>query len=281
MIKDKVNVIKNNNLVNKFIIIIVLILIFILLMYIGTSMIIYLNSPKKNPYLIKGMISGSRQKTILQDPKKKDSKTILRSVNEDGGLEFTWGVWLYVNSPIDDNSRFKGFKHIFHKGNITRKYNDDDKKGIFMPNNAPGLYFKYNKNDESYSVDDKTLSLYIFMNTYKRILEEVVINEIPIEKWFHIAIRVKQKVMDVFINGQIIKRKIFSSIPKQNYDNVHIAKNGGFDGNISDLRYFNSALSGSNILTIINNGPDLRSNNKKKAMDYYPPYFSLNWFFNN
>ena len=278
---DNISFIKGNNLGRKLATIIVLVLIFILLMYIGTSLIIYLNSPEKNPYLITGMISGSRQKTILQDPNKKDSKTILRSVNEDGGLEFTWCIWLYVNSPIDDDSKFKGFKHIFHKGNITRTYNDDDKKGIFMPNNATGLYFKYNKNDESYSVDDKTLSLHVFMNTYKRILEEVVINEIPIEKWFHIAIRVKQKVMDVFINGQIIKRKIFSSIPKQNYDNVHIAKNGGFDGNISELRYFNSALSGNSILTIINNGPDLRSNDKKRAMDYYPPYFSLNWFFKN
>ena len=278
---DKITFIKDNSLVKKFAIIIVLILIFILLMYIGTSVIIYLNSPEKNPYLITGMISGSRQKTILQDPNKKDSKTILRSVNEDGGLEFTWCVWLYVNSPIDDDSKFKGFKHIFHKGNITRINDQDDKKGIFMPNNAPGLYFKYNKNEVSYSDDDKTLSLHIFMNTYKKILEEVVINEIPIQKWFHVAVRVKQKVMDVFINGQIIKRKIFSSIPKQNYDNVHIAKNGGFDGNISELRYFNSALSGNSILTIINNGPDLRSNDKKRAMDYYPPYFSLNWFFKN
>ena len=104
-------------------------------------------------------------------------------------------------------------------------------------------------------------------------------NEIPIEKWFHIAFRIKQKTVDIFVNGQIIKRKILSSIPKQNYDNVYIGQNGGFNGKISELRYFASALSGNEILTIVNNGPDLRNKDRKKAIDYYPPYFSINWFF--
>ena len=61
-------------------------------------------------------------------------------------------------------------------------------------------------------------------------------------------------------------------------NDVHIAQKGGFDGNISELRYFGSALSGSEILSIVKNGPDLRTSDKKRAMDYYPPYFSINWF---
>jgi len=256
--------------------IILLVFIFILLMYLGSSLIIYFHSPKKNPYLINGMVPGNKKITINQNPNEDDSVTILRSVNEDNGIEFTWSVWLYVNSPPEDDYDLNKnkFKHIFHKGNLTKINNE----GIFIPNNAPGLYFKFDDVDGfNNQGDDMNLKLYIYMNTYKNILEKMVINEIPLEKWLHVAVRLKDKKMDVFINGQIVKRKIFSSIAKQNYDNVHIANAGGFDGNISDLRYFSKALTGNNIISIVNNGPNLRMENKK-VMDYYPPYFSINWF---
>ena len=267
---------KKSSLIQKFATIILLVLIFIILMYIGTSVIMYFNSPKKNPYVTTGLISANKPLEIQQNPNEKDSVTILRSVDQDNGIELTWSIWLYVNSPpdIDEEYDTDKYKHIFHKGNLTKI----DKNGIYIPNNAPGFYFKYNSKDLG-NGGDKNLSLHIFMNTYNTILEEISINEIPIEKWFNVAFRIKQKTADVFINGQIIKRKIFSSIPKQNYDNIYIGQRGGFNGKISELRYFSSALSGNEILTIVNNGPDLRNKDRKKAMDYYPPYFSINWFF--
>jgi len=268
---------ENQNLLQKIATIILLVLIFILLMYLGTSIIIYFNSPKKNPYLTSGLISGNKPLEIQQNPDEKDSVTILRSVDQKNGIEFTWSTWLYVNSPPDNDAEFKTskYKHIFHKGNLTKTNSNN----IYIPNNGPGFYFKYNDSTISNNDGDKNLSLHIFMNTYETILEEIIINEMPIEKWFHVTLRIKQKTADVFINGQIIKRKLFSSIPKQNYDNVYIAQNGGFNGKISELRYFASALSGNEILTIVSNGPDLRDKDRKKAMDYYPPYFSINWFF--
>jgi hypothetical protein len=271
--------IKNSNVFNKFASILLLVAIFILLMYMGTSLLIYFNSPKKNPYIIKGLVPGNKRITIYQNPKIKNSKTIIRSVNEDGGLEFTWCIWLYVNSGSDDDSEYntEKYKHIFHKGNLS-KVNEN---GIFVPNNAPGLYFKYNNHNDTNEDGDKSLSLYLFINTYNKIIESLKVNEIPIEKWFHIAFRIKQKTLDLFFNGEIVKRKIFSSLPKQNYDDIHIGQKGGFNGTISELRYFGSALSGSEILSIVKNGPDLRSLDKKRMMDYYPPYFSINWFLKN
>jgi len=267
---------ENQNLLRKFATIILLVLMFVLLMYVGTSIIIYFNSPKKNPYVTTGLINGNKPLEIQQNPNEKDSVTILRSVDQDNGIELTWSIWLYVNSPPDNDSEFSTtqYKHIFHKGNLTKTNSNN----IYVPNNAPGFYFKYN-NAKFSDNGDKNLSLHIFMNTYETILEEIIINEIPIEKWFHVAFRIKQKTADIFVNGQIVKRKIFSSIPKQNYDNVYIAQNGGFNGKISEIRYFSNALSGNEILTIVNNGPDLRNKDRKKAMDYYPPYFSINWFF--
>ena len=156
--------IQKQDIFKKIATIIALILIFILLMYIGTSIILYFNSPEKNPYIIKGLVRGTKQKTILQDPNKKDSKTILRSTNEDSGLEFTWSIWLYIDSPSVSSDNLIGFKHIFHKGNDSKRSSDIGNKGIFMPNNAPGLYLKYDSNTPSYEPNDKTLSLYGFFS---------------------------------------------------------------------------------------------------------------------
>ena len=46
------------------------------------------------------MINGNENITISQDPQKSNSVTILRSNNEDSGMEFTWSVWLYIINLI-------------------------------------------------------------------------------------------------------------------------------------------------------------------------------------
>ena len=43
----------------------------------------------------------------------------------------------------------------------------------------------------------------------------------------NIAIRIKQDIMDVFINGEIKKRHKFGGIPKQTYGPVYVNMNGG------------------------------------------------------
>ena len=49
--------------------------------------------------------------------------------------------------------------------------------------------------------------------------------------------------LDVYINGSIIKSHHLHGVPKQNYGDVYIAPNGGFAGYISNLWYYNYALS--------------------------------------
>jgi hypothetical protein len=44
--------------------------------------------------VVKGLIDGKMGMVISQDPTKASSVTILRSNNENKGLEMTWSVWL-------------------------------------------------------------------------------------------------------------------------------------------------------------------------------------------
>jgi len=54
--------------------------------------------------------------------------------------------------------------------------------------------------------------------------------------------------------------------------------NGGFSGNISDLRYFNSALGTAEIQSIVDSGPNLTLVGSE-ATGNQPKYLSLRWFF--
>ena len=132
------------------------------------------------------------------------------------------------------------------------------KNGMLTPNNAPGLYLHPSKN-----------ALYVVMNTFDMIDEEVEVNDIPLNKWVNVIIRCEGKTLDVYINGTIAIRHRLSSVPKQNYGNVHATKNGGFKGHWSLLQYFDHSLNTTEIMDIVTKGPDLRGCSKDTIT---PPY---------
>lgn len=116
------------------------------------------------------------------------------------------------------------------------------------------------------------------MNTFNNIVEEVEVNDIPLNKWILLGIRVEDNKMDVYVNGTIVLRHVFKSVPKQNYGDVYVNMNSGFNGLMSDLWYHDRALSGTEIEQIVEAGPDLTM---EDSMNVFPHYLSLNWFFEN
>lgn len=247
-------------------------------MNLGIFLIVYFTSPDKTPYAVRGLITGNSSRTIPQDPKKGNSVTIHRSNNEKEGIEFTWSVWLKRDSIEDSTVKYS---HIFSKGNFIPVEN----VGSSNMGNAPGVYFetKFDSTGGSNTLNSTTNELAIFMETVQpgaelmeSITEKILIEDVPLKRWFHLAIRVQNKIMDVYINGTVAKRVTFSNVPKQNYGDIHVAKNGGFNGQISDLRYFNSALNVFQIMNLVNSGPNLRSNDADKNRDY--TYLANTWY---
>lgn len=228
------------------------------LLRMGALLLAWLFTPSANPYIVKGMKDAKKLKVVAQDPSVKGAIPIMRSKNQRGGLEFTWTTWLYID---DLEYKLGQKKHIFHKGSRNMQNN------MAYPNNAPGMYLHETRN-----------TVVIVMNTFESVNEEVEINDIPLNKWINIAIRVRDKTMDVYANGRLVQRHIFTSVPKQNYGEVFVNMNGGFSGYISDLWYHDYALTGTQIMDIVNHGPNMKMD---KSMDIFPPYFSLKWFFEN
>jgi len=185
-------------------------------------------------------------------------------------MEFTWSVWLFINSidsSITAPSSSKRYDHIFNKGN-----GEYDSNGIATVNNAPGLYLNTDSNNLHFVMDQINPA----SNTETKIVD---ISNIPLGKWLHLAIRLENNMLDIYVNGTISNRTIFQYVPKQNYDNINICQNTGFSGHMADLRYFARALNVFEINNIILAGPNTnpaKANPTSQTGFIY--YLSNSWY---
>jgi len=265
---------QSNSIIAKFAFLILVLIVFMVLFKLGAYLLNYFLKPKLNPYLVKGLIYGTQNKVIPQDPNKSNAITLYRSNNATTGMEFTWSVWLNLEPGNFTQSTEQGkLKHIFSKGG---NGNYDLATGLMQLNNAPGLYLNYDTESKEYK-------LKVIMSTVSTAnadtSESVEITSIPINQWFNVMIRLENKIMDVYMNGVIVKRLAFTNVPKQNYDDVFVCGNGGFSGSLSDLRYFNHSLNIFEINSIVYSGPSLKSENKSNTKIY--DYLSSSWYSKN
>jgi hypothetical protein len=260
---------ESNSIVAKFAFLILALIVFMLVLRMATSLLSYIFTPSSSPILIKGLINAKQMLRIPQDPAQRNAKPILRSINTDDGLEFTWAVWIYVD---DFTYKLNEFKHVFHKGNSNINVTPGSTTlGMNYPNNGPGLYITPNENN-----------LLVVMNTFDKIQEDITVKDLPLNKWVHVVMRVsKQHQLDVYINGSLAKRHQLSSVPKQNYGDVYVSMNGGFSGYTSSLRYFSEALGTNQIRSLLYDGPNLKvvGDESLNPKDVAPQYLSSRWYF--
>jgi hypothetical protein len=251
---------ESNSAIARIAFLILVLIAFTFVLRLATNIMQSYFAPSPNPIIIKGLRRGNNPIMIRQEPKYSDSIPILRSNNESGGLEFTWNTWLFLET-VDDR-----YSHIFHKGDATL-----NNQNISPLNNSPGLYVRRNP-------IKREAELRIIMSTFDNPHgADISIGNIPLQKWVNVTIRVKHHNLDIYVNNNIVHRHIFKgSPPKQNYGNIHVSKEGGFDGLLSNLRYFNKAITGVEIANIVKKGADLTSENS--ALSIKPPYLSMRWY---
>lgn len=260
---------QSNSMVAKFAFIIFILIAFMFLFSLGSGLLGMFLSPSRTPKLVNGYRSGGSSKTVGQNPNSKNPLVIYRSNNQETGMEFTWSTWLNITDvtrPINTPE----YRHIFSKGNDV--YTNTGKASV---NNAPGLYLKSGTNELDFVLDVESP-----INSVQKDAQTITISNIPLKKWFHLAIRLQNHSMDIYINGTIAQRKSFDYVVKQNYDDVLIAHNGGFSGSISDLRYYDRALNSFEINSIVSYGPNLVTNDDDYGSSKSYDYISGSWFSN-
>lgn len=213
----------------------------------------YNNYKMSTPWILEGTKSGNKRMIVLQDPSKENSITLGRSENEKAGLEFTYSFWMHIN---DWSYKYGQWKHIMHKGNDSS-----------WPNRSPGVWLHPKKN-----------AMRVYMNTFKNIAEFTDIHDLPLGKWFHVAIAVRQRNLDIFINGNLVKRHTLEGIPKQNYGDLYINAWRGFGGFMSRIRYHDYYISFSEMDNALSIEPSVSGCVDSNDV---PPYFSPNWWLKN
>jgi hypothetical protein len=222
--------------------------------------------------------ASPKTRTISQDPSNPNSKTIFISDNELTGIEFSYSYFLNVNSSSFGTG--EGLRHIFHKGNAN-----------IYPMMGPGVFMKNEIN-----------TLRVYMNSYATWNNYVDIPNVPIGKYFHIAMVCQRNGMEIYLNGNIIKKLNFpNSAPYQNYgdlcifspngislnhtsvpstdeNGLNIMKQNPMSGMLSRLYYFNYALSYTDIQRLMNEGPNPQMDSDADLST--PPYLTDNWWVN-
>ena len=233
--------------------IVIMVIVIVSIYYIAKYLLNkYQTASTETPYLLNGSKNGKHALVISQDPNSVNYIPINKSEGQDG-IQFTYGFWILI-----DNFDYKKgeWKHIFHKGNSSS-----------YPNRAPGVWIHPDKN-----------SVRVYMNTLDNILEFADIDNLPVRKWIYMNIILNNKNLDLYVNGYLKIRKELSSLPKQNDSDFWVSMFGGFEGYVSNIRYYSYAIDFNEINSMIKAGPSV---NNCIDTGEIPPYLDDNWWFGN
>ena len=244
-------------LANQLLLVVVATLIFLLVYKIIQTIVDQVRADREGkPYLVPATKDAQRALRIEQNPLNPNSSNVIelrRSRNEHDGLEFTYSWWTFIS---DYNYKKGEWKNVFFKGNSTS-----------WPLRAPGVWLHPTEN-----------TLYVYMNSYGDIQNEVSIPNIPVGKWFHTTLIVEQDKMSIYINGYLKERKMLVGIARQNFGDVWINAFGGFSGYLSRMRYYDYAVELSQVQADVTRGPDMELPYSEQQQ---PPYLAPYWWVNN
>jgi len=283
---------ESNSLVAKFAFILMVFIVLSVAIKLAIIGVSYLLLPSLSPYVLNGTANTEDMTiTVTQNPAKKDSIFISRSMNEDGGLEYTWSAWFFINQVPSDKGKYS---RIFSKGGEGTKSNEN---GIYYPNNAPGMYIRFSDDITTTNPDRKDKGVNVSLlavvdvsgknstSTDKKnnLHEQLIATDIPMKNWVNAVIRVTNNVIDLYINGRLAQRKKTAGVPIQNYGNVNIGEEKSkdrFSGYISTIQYFNYSIGSNKIKSILDEGPNMKmiSNTGAETSGKNLNYLSNSWY---
>jgi hypothetical protein len=207
--------------------------------------------------------TGQTEPWLIQGTKQANVTTLVpankipRATDGQFGVEFSYGFWMFVSQWSDQSQWKDGLHHVLHKG--------DDQAAI----QAPGIWLA-----------PKTNRLIVKMNTYNTSapLERCSVGNIPMKKWVHVSVVVINRYLDIYINGHLKKRCILRGLPQQNFGNVYVNARGGFEGFMSQVRYFAYALPLWKIDQLVADGP---SDAPCTQPGETPPYLAADYWQTN
>ena len=211
-------------------------------------------------------VSGKVKKILIK--KKHDGKQNVSIPSNSlppssQGHEFNINFWIYIND----------YKYNYNKDKliIKRTNGDDSTLVVQLDKETNSLTLKIltlKRSDSlnslnngisktSYSPISESQENFNLLNSnsdsYE--MEQFTIHNIELQRWLNINVSLVNNALDVFIDGYLVKSLYLKGLPINSHSNLEITPDGGFNGFVSKMVYFNKALSPSEILSIYKNKP--------------------------
>ena len=184
------------------------------------------------------------------------------------------GGELLVNMPVSTNNTYSLGTYEELNGSDTFDYQYAISSWFFINSDAPNTNESYNKYTTLLNFGGKPNIQYnsskntLMVTMDQKDLKEKTTNKlldfdeegnrilfiqpgILLQKWNNIIINYNGGILDIFLNGELLKSDI-GVVPYYTLDNLTIGKDGGINGGICNVVYFKKTLSAFNIYLLYN-----------------------------
>jgi hypothetical protein len=229
-------------------------------------------------------------KIFHQDPSNRLAIQLPVSQNQLTGIEFSYSTFIYVtDSTFSNNTSPQKWSTVFYKGY---------ESGPF-PLCGPGVFVSSNKDNDPV--------LRVIMNSYNSWFNHVDITQIPVNKWFHLALVLSSNnTLNVYVNGNLANKLILEgTIAYQNYQPLMVLPpgktvtdidfnntsttnklrgippgesfviGGPITGYISNIIYYSYAIGYAEIQALLQMGPSSEMDTESMVT---PPYLIDTWW---
>jgi hypothetical protein len=231
---------------NSVLIIIGIILLVIVLCVIGYFLYNYFTNVRKQMSKSKLLIPYIRDASVY---KSFSSSSIPQSLS---GNEYNINMWLYINTY---SYRINEDKCILFKGDTSGHGGIIDGMNDNLNHHSnPSIWLRKNTNTLVVQVGLDTI-----LGDGSDKIDRCEFKNFPLQKWVNLNVSMRNNVLDIFIDGTLVKSCILKGSPTINSGDLHVFNQGpngsGFLGYISRLEYTNKALDSEAIMDRYKKGP--------------------------
>ena len=158
--------------------------------------------------------------------------------SDDFDYEYAISFWIFLDAfPPNTNPSYNKFTSLLNFGNKPNVLYNPDLNTLMVTMQQDGLK------------DSTTNNLIEFDENGNRIIFKK--DKMLLQKWSNIIINYSGGILDIFINGELVKSNT-GVVPYYTLDNLTIGEENGITGGICNVVYFKNPLTRNNIFYLYN-----------------------------
>jgi hypothetical protein len=200
--------------------------------------VVYFSTP-----VILNKIYSQGGKILVNYPVYIDNSYALgnyETLNGSDKFDYQYGIsfWYYLNSiPPNTNPSYTKYTSILNFGEKPNVLYNASSNSLMITMQQTGL--QKNTTNKLIDFDDNGNRI-----VYKQ-------KNVLLQKWNNIIINYNGGILDIFVNGELVKTNI-EVVPYYTLDNLTIGEDNGINGSVCNLVYFNKPLTSYNIYFLYN-----------------------------